>query len=138
MKLPLSLLTCTLILLGCAVLIVLAGTVNAQTQTAATSPADWRRYTVKGEEFSVTLPTLPALASNKAFSAVVPKWRMEKVLVTSADGVGYLVYACDNSKQHQSLKDFIADQAAKFDLDLTNERPLNVNGFPGTEFTGRD
>lgn len=114
-----------------------ASTAAAQAANAPES-AHWKRYTVKGEEFSVTLPTLPAMTSNKAFSEVIGQWRLERVLVTSADGVAYSIYACDNSKRRQSLKDFIADQAAKFGLDLTSERQLNVSGFTGKEFTARD
>ena len=118
-----------------ALALLAAISVHAAAQTA---PNDWQRYTVKGEEFSITLPALPAMASNKAFSTVIDKWRLERVLITSGDGVAYSIYACDNSKRRQSLDDFIADQAAKFGLDLTSERPLNVNSFPGKEFTARD
>jgi TonB family protein len=119
-------------------LLLLAVVVKAQTANIV-DPAQWKRYTVKGEEFSVTLPTLPAMASNKGVSAVVEKWRLERVLlVTSADGLAYSIYACENAKRQQSLKDFIADQAAKFGLDLATGRDLNVSGFPGKEYSARD
>ena len=68
---------------------------------------------MKGEEFSVTLPAVPVMASNKAVTRVVDKWRFERVLVTGADGVSYFIFARENPKRN-SLKDFIADEAAKF------------------------
>lgn len=100
----------------CAVLIVLATTVHAQTRMA---PADWQRYTVKGEEFSVMLPHLPAMTSTKTSVArvqngqPVARKRTERVLVASADGVTYTVYAYENPKPRQTLDEFIAEQNAK-------------------------
>lgn len=112
---------------------------SGQTQTShAPDPAQWKRYTISGEEFSVTLPSLPAMASNKAFSNVVDHWRLERVLTTSAAGASYSIYACENLKRPQSLADFIADQAAKFGLDMTSESNLKVSGFPGKQYTVRD
>lgn len=87
---------------------------------AQTAPSDWKRYTVKGEEFSVLLPHLPAMTSSKM---VVPrlqngqpvfKKRMERVLVASADGITYTVYAYENPKPRQTLDEFIAQQKRKF------------------------
>lgn len=129
MKTKLTLLLC--------ILILLASTLNGQTSNVP-EPAQWKRYTVKGEEFSVTLPTVPAMASNKAVLTVVERWRLERLLATSANGVTYSIYACENVKRRQSLKDFIADQAAKFGLDLASERDLNVSGFAGKEYSAGD
>lgn len=124
-----------LTLLSC-ILILLATVVSGQTSNAP-DPAQWKRYTVKGEEFSVTLPAVPGMASNKAAVHVVDKWRLERVITTSADGVTYTIFARENPKQKQSLKNFIDDQAEKFGLDLKTERDLNVSGFPGKEYSPR-
>ena len=42
-------------------LLILVGSV------ALAQPAAWKRYTVKGEAFSVILPTLPAMATTKEY-----------------------------------------------------------------------
>lgn len=100
-----------------AVLIVFAGAVNAQTQTASTA-ADWQRYTVKGEEFSVLLPHLPAMTSSKKMvprvqnGQPVAKARTERVLVASADGITYTICTFENPKPRQTLDEFIAEEAA--------------------------
>lgn len=100
-----------------AVLIVVAGAVSAQTQTASTA-ADWKRYTVKGEEFSVLLPHLPAMTSSKKSvprvqnGKPIAKTRTERVLVASADGITYTIYAFENPAPRQTLDEFIAEQTA--------------------------
>src|SRR5215813_1480916 len=109
-----------------AVLIVLVSTVNAQTAP----PPDWQRYTVKGEEFSVMLPHLPAMTSSKTSVArvqngqPVAKKRMERVLVAAADGVTYTIHAYENPKPRQTLDEFIAEQNAK---------PATATAQPGAE-----
>src|SRR5215217_6115469 len=50
------------ILLLCCTLLLVA--VNALAQQAP-PPSDWRRYTVRDEEFSIILPTVPAMTTYK-------------------------------------------------------------------------
>ena len=53
----------------------LAGAVKAQSWR---DPINWTRYTVKNEEFSVTLPAVPAMITNKEFSAKLNKERRHR------------------------------------------------------------
>lgn len=114
-----------------AVLIVLAATVNAQT---APSP-EWKRYTVKGEEFSVALPQQPAVSS---FGEVQPQLRQKALqcrLESSSGGVLYAIYAYENLAAPQPLTSFIREQTASYQPKLVSERVVHVNGFRGEEYS---
>ena len=63
-------------------------------------PINWTRYTVKNEEFSVTLPAVPAMITNKEFSAKLNKERRHRYISTAADGVRYTIFAYENPSSH--------------------------------------
>ena len=66
-----------------SVVILFATAINPQTLTIP--PVEqWNRYTVKDEEFSVALPTLPAMTTMKVFVRRVQKKRVERVLIVNA------------------------------------------------------
>ena len=66
----------------------------------------WQRYTVKGEEFSVSLPALPAMTTQK-FTNLNPRLnRIVRVLGSYGAGVAYAIHAFENP-QDQSLEEFI-------------------------------
>lgn len=111
-------------------LLVFLGAVQAQT-TSAPEPAQWKRYTVKDEEFSVALPTLPAMVTHKEKHA--QKDRRKRLISTSADGVSYSINIYENPKPRQSLEEFIAEEAGD-GLELKNGREVKANGFSGKEY----
>jgi len=92
----------------------------------------WDAYTIKHEEFSVDLPTLPAMTSS------VTRNRMERHLNTLLDGVVYSVDVFVNPEPGQSLEDFIAEQLANSSYDLKTARDLTINGIRGKEYSTRD
>ena len=100
-------------------------------------PQSWQRYTVKDEEFSVTLPTMPAMFTVKAFQPRIQKQRRERRLKAAADGVIYMVNVFENRKPIQSLDDFIAEQNKTTGSDLTLERDLTIGGIKGKEYSSR-
>src|SRR5215207_7021841 len=53
------------------------------------NPLSWSRYTVKGEDFSVTLPAPPSMTTIKKLQTRTGKTRMERQLNASGDGVLY-------------------------------------------------
>ena len=112
--------------------ILFATTLNAQTQ----SPV-WLRYTVNGEEFSVTLPAEPGMKTSELFVARLNKSRVERVLETNAGGVVYAVYAYENPKPRQSLDEFILEQSAKAGLDRTSERSVTVGKSKGKQYSSQ-
>src|SRR5262249_28711571 len=107
------------------VLLVFASGASAQTPNAP-EPAQWLRYTVKCEEFSVTLPAEPSMNTSDAFVMRLKKSRLERVIETKVGEVVYRVYVYENPKPRQSLKEFIAEQTDRSDLNLTFERDLTV------------
>ena len=92
----------------------------------------WDAFTIKHEEFSVDLPTLPAMTSS------VTRNRMERHLNTLLDGVVYSVDVFVNPEPGQSLEDFIAEQLANSSYDLKSARGLTINGIRGKEYSTRD
>lgn len=107
-------------------------------QRKAPDPQSWQRYTVKGEEFSVTLPTVPAMLTLKAFQPRIQKQRRERRLKAAADGVIYMVNVFENPKPNQSLDEFIAEQNKTIGSGLTLERDLTVGGITGKEYSSRN
>jgi len=123
----------TKLLLLICVTLLRATIVDAQ--TAASS---WVHYTAKGEEFSVALPTLPAMTTTKVAVPRAGKQVQERSMKTWADGVLYSVYSLENPTPKQSLEDFIAEQTAKSGLDPASERRLSIGGFGGKEYVSHD
>ena len=119
-----------------AVLIALASTVHAQTQTVP-EPSKWLRYTVKDEAFSLTLPAIPAMTTNKVFVERLQKRRLERSLLLNVDGVLYSVYAYENPKPRQSLDEFIAEQRATIVLGQVTERAVTAGSFSGKEYSSQ-
>ena len=132
------------ILLTTCVLLVMTPVVTGQEvleRDARNVPAPrstWRTYTVKGEEFSVALPTLPAMTSIARHSPQLQKYRVERHLKTFLDGVVYSIDVFENPEPKQSLEDFIAEQNKESRSDLMVERDLIVNDFRGKEYLSRD
>lgn len=126
MKNLISLFVCTL-LLG-------VSAVHAQS-----SDAPWNVYTIKGERFSVVLPTLPSMQTSKESRARPQKDRKRHILKTSANGVVYLVHVVENPKPRLSLETFIQEQATANPLEkLTAEGDTTLDGVTGKVFVYPD
>ena len=120
-------------------LLILLVAVCAVSQTAnPPEPAQWLRYKVKGEEFSVTLPVEPEMKTSDAFIPRLQKSRVERVLEAKTGRLVYRIYVYENPKPRQSLKDFIAEQTTRSELDLTFDRDLTVAKFAGQQYSSHD
>ncbi|HEX6718396.1 MAG TPA: energy transducer TonB [Pyrinomonadaceae bacterium] len=107
-------------------------------QRKRSSPLTWVKYTVKGEEFAVALPTVPAMTTSKVFDPGIRKNRLHRRLQTSdQDGVLYTIDIFENAGR-QSLEEFIATQQTNSGYELTNEWNLNIDGFSGKEYSFKD
>jgi len=94
----------------------------------------WSRYTVKDEEFSVLLPTLPAMTTTKALRSSDQERQTQRQLETSLEGVLYTIDVYQNPKPRQSLDQFIAARSEDLKYDPASERAFTVDGFFGKEY----
>lgn len=128
-----------LALLLCLVFAATGTMVQAQTTTPVAQPRQaelrtWKTYTVKGEHFSVSLPTVPAMTTDEMYLISLRKRRRERMLGAYADGAVYSVYVYENIT-HQSLEDFITEHAGREGYDRSTERIVNVGDFKGKEYS---
>ena len=120
-------------------LLILSGTlllltIDALAQSAARPPSSkWQRYTAGGEEFSIALPTLPAVDTEDRFLLRLQANRRERQIGAYADGVAYVIFTFENPKPRQSLESFIEEQNHR-DSRPVPERDLKVDGFAGKAF----
>jgi TonB family protein len=98
----------------------------------------WQRYTVKGEAFSVTFPTVPAMATYKENVDRFEKQRRQRVLGAYADGLVYTV-SCSENLNQELLEDFIEQEIFTHStFDRTSEKDLKRNGFSGKQYFAPD
>lgn len=129
MKTKLPLLLCILFL---------ASAVNAQIPVGSgigPGVAAWPRYTVKGDEFSVSLPTHPSMITRKNLLAGTNTKRQERVLRASVGNIEYSIYVFENPKPRKTLDEFIREQTANVSHGFVNERTLNIDGRAGKEYS---
>jgi TonB family protein len=112
-----------------------AQTAQAQespTTSAATHLSDWKRYTVKDEEFSVLLPVMPAMNTGGSHVEKLNKDRKERMLGAYADGVVYAIHTFENPKRRQSLDEVITEFYGKSEDRTPHD--LRLGGFSGKEY----
>jgi len=103
-----------------------------------TAQSAWKRYTVKGEAFSVTFPTVPAMATYKENVDRFGKQRRQRVLGAYADGVVYAI-SCSEDPSQELLEDFIEQEIFTHStFDRTSEKDLKRNGFSGKQYFAPD
>lgn len=98
------------------------------------TPAEWVRYTVKGDEFSMSLPVLPSLSSQTTHLFELHKDRTERVMTAYSNGVVFVIYAIDNPNRRQSLDNVIAEFNNR-NQPLDEPRPVTLGGFKGKEYS---
>ena len=105
---------------------------NSQTPGQCDS-SSWKKYSVRGEQFSIALPTLPAMHTSRVFFEPTQKDRTQRLLGSYADGVVYTILVLENPKSRESLEDFISQNSYGFDRTTGNN--LTRDGFAGKEFS---
>ena len=90
--------------------------------------AEWQRYTVSGEEFSVMLPVVPAMNTSDMYINVRSS-RRERILGAYSNGVVYAVYTFETKSL--SLDDLIRRFTSNNEPARPTE-PVVVNGITGT------
>jgi len=99
--------------------------------SAQQGPESWKRYTVPKQEFSVALPTLPAMTYYPP-SKDNP-WHI--MLGAYADGSIYMVEVYENVRGQRSLSDFIAEQTRSSNFDDVTQKAVVVSGLAGKEYS---
>lgn len=124
-----------IIFLFCTLLLAGIDTV-AQPATMAPPPSEWKRYTIKGEEFSITLPTLPAMATNR-----LPKQnpmdrdRWLRQLGVYADGVVYTISSINDGNPEGVITNSIKALLRKQEWDEATEQSVTSGGVTGKQYT---
>lgn len=120
--------------------VVLAAVVNSQDQEKPklSDPQSWSRYTVEGEEFSVILPTLPAMTTTKAMRKRDHEYQVQRQIETYIDGLLYTVEVYENPKPQQSLDEFISERKDDVKCNPDGAQTVTVDGYSGKECSSSD
>jgi len=112
---------------------------SAVGQGLGTGPGavEWRRYTVKDEEFSVSLPQSPMMRTTQVNRKSDGKVRVERSLKSSFDGTSYIIEAFENPEPKQSLEQFFEElgPTGEYKDDPATKRRVTIDGFEGIEFS---
>jgi TonB family protein len=97
----------------------------------------WQRYTVKDEEFSVTLPKLPELTTTQAARKSDRKLRFVRHLRTTFDNINFTIDSLENPEPRQSVEQLVDELTliSDYKYDPATKRHLTIDGFDGTEYS---
>jgi TonB family protein len=122
------------LLLSCTLLLVAIDAV-AQSGGMAPPPSAWERYTVRNEEFSIILPTVPAMTIYKlTLRAFLDKERTQRHIGVYADGVVYTIYS-DDSEPQAMLKNSTERLTSALGWDPATEQTVTCGEFTGKQYT---
>lgn len=127
-----------LFFLSCTMLVIASSVTGQTTNVPVASSTDtsfWKRYTVKDEEFSITFPTVPAMATYREYREDAQKERQIREIGAFAEGVVYTIYSVSNPEPRQSLELFIKEHKERFGDVKTRE--VIISGFAGRESVDR-
>ena len=107
---------------------------SPEVQTRQSELQNWKRYTVDGERFSVSLPTVPAMTTRDMTIWELRKSRRERSIGAYADGAVYTIHVVENV-QRKSLEDFIRDRNRSNRWDLSTETAVTINDINGKQYS---
>lgn len=115
-----------------------SGVATAYTDSSSAQAAgDWQRYAIKGGEFSVQLPTVPAMATYELqkdpISESRSKTRVRHVIGAYSQGVVYAIYVAE---RRLSLEEFIAQ--SHYSPSSEFKRDLKVGRIRGKEYVAQN
>jgi len=124
-----------ILLLSCTLLLVAIDAL-AQSGGIAPPPSEWQRFRVKGEEFSIALPTVPAMTTTKTpiWSSISTE-RIERFLGVYADGVAYTIYSSDHDPQQALKASLQGPNMPAQGWEPATEQVVNRDGVSGKQFT---
>ena len=101
--------------------------------SSVSQATDWDRYKLGDDEFSVSLPTVPAMSSYRINPELSSQSVLRHVIGAYADGVAYVIYVFERK---QSLDEFIAN--FRYSSANNFERNLEVGGVRGKAYVFRN
>lgn len=101
--------------------------------SSSQTPGEWARYSIKGGEFSVLLPTTPAMTTYEVRVDPFSKNRVRHIVSAYSQGVVYAVFV---SERKLSLEEFIS--ASRYSSPNDSKRDVKVGSFSGKEYTFQD
>ena len=112
-------------------LLFVVNVAHAQTPVPSES-RPWNTFTVKGENFSVALPTHPAMHTSSTYNYRARKSAKIRQLGAYADGAAYTIYIIENPEPQQPLDEFVEQRTGARMWDLSTARDINLEGVAGT------
>jgi len=123
-----------ILLLSCTLMLVAIDAL-AQSGVPAKQPGAWKRYTVRGEEFSVLLPALPTMTTRKKLVLQLGKHRLDRMLGAYAGGLVFTVSCFENSRPRQSLEEFMEQEIfERTEWDRASEQDVQRDGVQGKQY----
>jgi TonB family protein len=124
------------ILISLIYILLLVGFVYGQENNPAgqVRSASWQRYTVKGEDFSIKFPTLPAMTTYKQSGWGFQRDQRRRHLGAYADGVVYSIVSLEDGDPRGALQASIEEIGSSSNWDRTSEQDLSLDGFSGKQY----
>lgn len=119
----------------CVISSAVRGQERSVTPPTAAVP-EWKTYRVSGEEFSVSLPALPAMTTQTVLVSKLDKHRKQRTIGAYADGVVFAIFTFENPHRRQSIEDLIYEGYGNPRDKI--QRNLTVGDFSGREYVFGD
>lgn len=125
-----------MLFLGLAFLMpnVFAGELTTQLSSRPGRPPEWERYTVRERDFSVLLPSAPAMSTYDERKESATGLRRRHLIGVYSNGVVYAIYVFE---RRQGLNAFIAEFRDEYGQNGQSgelKRKLKVSGSDGSEY----
>ena len=101
--------------------------------SSSQTPGEWARYSIRGGEFSVLLPTTPAMTTYEVRVDPFSKNRVRHIISAYSQGVVYAIYV---SERKLSLEEYIG--LSRYSSPNDSKRDVKVGSFSGKEYTFQD
>src|SRR5215208_5631723 len=102
---------------------------------AAPPPSAWQRYRVKNEEFSIAMPTMPAMTTMRQPAyGLLRKQITQRYLGVYADGVVYTIYSDDDNPQNSLTASLARNNMPAHGWEPSTEQIVNLDGVSGKQF----
>jgi TonB family protein len=101
--------------------------------SSSQAAADWERYAIKGGEFSVQLPTTPAVTTYESRPDPFSKIRIRYIIGAYSEGVAYAIYVAERK---QSLEEYIGQ--SRYSSPNEYKRDVKIGEVSGKEYAFQD